>query len=111
MAPLPKDDNRIAIQLTPSRIALSRTVSASISAATTVTFNAATTMVRVYAVDKDVYMKWGTTAVTSANFDEIIPANQVVDLVVPVVAATGVLYTACTVIERSATATIILIEK
>jgi hypothetical protein len=96
--------------ITPSKIALARTVSASISASTTVTFNASTKMLRIYAIDKDVYLKWGATAVTAANFDEVIPANQVVDLYIP--AETGTtLYTTMRIIERAATATVIIIEK
>jgi len=108
---LPRDGNSIAAQLTPASTALARTVSSSISASTTVTFNAATTLLRVYAIDKDVYLKWGSTAVTSSNFDEVIPANQIVDLFVPIDTSTNLLYTTMRVIERAATATIIIIEK
>ena len=111
MEELPRDGNRIAMQITPAVIALARTVSSSISSTTTITFNTATTMIRVYAINQDVYLKWGTTAVTAGNFDEVIPANQIVDLVVPNIPTTGIPYTACTVIERVATATIIVIEK
>lgn len=104
------DDNRSIVQITPDFVALARTVSASISSATAITFNSATTFLRVYAIDKDVYLKWGTTNVTAANFDEVIPANQICDFYVPS-QSTGAKYTQCTVIERSATATIIVIEK
>lgn len=108
---IPRDANRIAAQLTPSAIALARTVSSSISSSTTVTFNAATAFLRVYAVSQDVYLKWGATAVTSSNFDEVIPSNQIVDLFIPVDVTTGLLFTTMRIIERSATATIIIIEK
>ena len=107
---IPRDGNNIAAQLTPSSVALARTVSSSISASTTVTFNASTTFLRVYAVNQDVYLKWGTTAVTAANFDEVIPAGQICDFFVPFL-STGVIASACTVIERQATATIIVCEK
>lgn len=96
--------------LTPRTVALARTVDTTISASTEVDFNAATTFLRVYAIDKDVYMKWGTTAVTSSNFDEVIPANQICDFYVPLQTGTT-LYAAATFIERAATGGIIVIEK
>jgi len=109
-ASLPHDGNSQLAQLTPAKVALARTVSSSISSSTTVTFNTATTMLRCYSADKDTYLKWGSTAVTSSNFDEIIPAGQIVDLYVPF-QSDGTLYTTIRVIERAATATIVIIEK
>lgn len=91
------------------RVSLARTVDATISASTEITLNAATTFIRVYAIDKDVYMKWGTADVTAANFDEVIPANQICDFYVPT--ETSALYTAVNFIERAATGGIIVIEK
>lgn len=111
MAQLPRDDNSIAYQLTPSKIALAQTVDATISSSTEITLNAATTILRLYAADKDVYFKWGTSDVTASNFDEIIPANQVVDLVVPLISGTSGRYTAINLVERAATASIVVIEK
>lgn len=107
---LPVGANREVIQLTPASIALARTVNASISASSTITFNAATSIIRIYAISQDIYLKWGSTAVTSSNFDEVIPAGQIVDLVVPA-DSTGALYTTIRIIERTASATIIVIEK
>jgi len=107
---MPRDENGNVIQLTPASTALSRTVSSSISSSTQVTLNANTTMIRVYAVSQDIYLKWGTTAVSASNFDEVIPSGQVVDLVVPQDSSNSK-FAALTVIERAATATIILIEK
>lgn len=117
--PMPRDGNRKPFPLTPARIALARTVDATISSSTEITLNAATTILRVYALTQDVYLKWGTADVTASNFDEVIPANQIVDLVVPVdetatLAAAGVaqtLYTAVNLIERTTTAGVIVIEK
>lgn len=106
---LPRDENSIAIQLTPRAIALAVTVDATISASTEITLNSATTFIRIYAIDKDVYMKWGTADVTASNFDEVIPANQICDFLVP--RLSGVLYTAVNFIERAATGGIIVIEK
>lgn len=110
-ATLPKDANNSTISLSPSTIALARTVDATISSSTEVTFNAATTIIRVYALDKDVYMKWGTADVTAANFDEVIPANQICDFIVPIETQPSTLYTAANFIERAATAGLIVIEK
>jgi len=116
---LPKDASRIAMQLTPSSVALAVTVDATVSASTEITLNTATTFLRVYAADKDIYMKWGTADVTASNFDEIIPANQIVDFIVPVdptaapsgTNGLGTKFTAVNFIERAATATLIVIEK
>ncbi len=113
---LPRDGNQIAAQLTPPSIALARTVDATISASTEITLNAATTFLRVYAIDKDVYMKWGAADVTASNFDEVIPANQICDFFVPIDETTStpsvpVFYTAVNFIERAATGGIIIIEK
>lgn len=107
---LPRDANGIAMQLTPSSVALGQLVTSSISASTTRNLTAGTSLLRAYAVNQDVFLKWGATAVTSSNFDEVIPANQVVDLVVPR-DSTGALFTTIRVIERAATATLILVEK
>lgn len=110
MASLPRDANRIAAQLSPASVALARTVDATISASTEITLNASTSFIRVYAIDKDVYMKWGTADVTASNFDEVIPANQICDFFVPLESG-PTLYTAVNFIERAATGGIIVIEK
>lgn len=108
---LPRDDDRIAMQLTPSVIALSRTVNSSISSSSSITLNVATSFLRIYAITQDVYFKWGGTAVTSSNFDEVIPAGQIVDLQVPVDTTTSLPFAAIKFIERTSAATIIVIEK
>lgn len=110
MASLPRDDNRIAAQLMPASAAIAVTVDATISASTEITLNTATTLIRIYALDKDIYMKWGTADVTASNWDHIIPANQICDFFVPRVTTTGVLYTAVNFIERAATAGLFLSE-
>ncbi len=98
-------DNLSGIIRTPDVVALDRTFDATISASTEKVFNKATTIIRVYAIAKDVYLKWGTADVTASNFDEVIPAGQVFDFIVP----EGI--TAVNVIEREAGATVIIIEK
>lgn len=109
-ATLPKDDNNSTAQLAPSTLTLARTVDATISSSTEITFNAKTTFIRVYAIDKDVYLKWGTDDVTASNFDEVIPANQICDFFVPNF-TDGVKYTAINLLERAATGAVIVIEK
>ncbi len=110
-APLPREANNTAVQLTPCRVALARTVDTSISTSTEIELNAATTLIRVYAIDKDVYLKWGTTDVTASNFDEVVPANQIIDLYVPLDSSTNNPFTAINLIERAATGGVIVIEK
>ena len=107
---LPKDGDRISAPLTPSAIATARTVDATISSSTQVDFAATSTFIRVYALAQDIYMKWGTTAVTASNFDEVIPANQICDFYIPI-QSSGVIYPSATFIERTATAGLIVIEK
>lgn len=101
---LPTDGNTKPIQLAPAKAALACTVDATISGSTEITLNAATTLIRVYAKDKDICMKWGTDDVTAAAFDQIIPANQICDFVVPQNT------TAANFIEYAATATLICLE-
>ena len=93
------------LQLTPDVVALARTVDSTISSSTEITLNKATSILRVYAITKDVYLKWGTDDVTAANFDEVIPAGQILDFLVP----NG--QTAINLIEREAGSTVIVIEK
>lgn len=98
-------ENLPALKLTPDVVALARTVDATISASTEVTLNVATSFVSVYAIAKDIYMKWGTADVTASNFDEVIPAGQIRDFLVPDSV------TAVNFIEREASATLIVVEK
>lgn len=102
---LPKDKQGNVIQLTPVGIALARTVDADVSSSTEIVLNSATTMIRVYAIAQDVYMKWGADNVDATNFDEVIVAGQVFDFVVP----DG--YTAINLIERVSGAGVIVIER
>ena len=96
--------SEIPQHLSPGVVAKARTLDASISGSTEIVLQTATSYLKVYAIAKDVYLKWGTADVTALNFDHVIPAGQVVDLLVP----TNV--TAVNVIEREASATVIVIE-
>lgn len=106
---IPVDGDHGKVQLTPRSIALAQTVDSSISSSTEITLNAATTFIRVYAITQDIYMKWGTADVSSSNFDEVIPANQICDFYVPL--ETTTFYTAVNFIERTSSATLVVIEK
>lgn len=92
-------------QLTPDVVALARTVDATISASTEITLNTATTYLEVYAIAKDIYLKWGTDDVTASNFDEVIVAGTIREFFKPEK------ITAVNFIEREAGATLICIEK
>ena len=91
--------------LTPNVVSLATTLDATISASTEITLNKATTFISVFAITKDIYLKWGTDDVTSSNMDEIIVAGQVRNFIVP----DGI--TAVNFIEREASATLVVIEK
>lgn len=101
----PVSGNNVPLQLTPPVVSLARTVNASISSSTEITFHVNTSIIRVYAIDADIYMKWGTDDVSASNFDEVIVAGQVFDFVVP----DGI--AAANFIERAASATLVCIEK
>lgn len=102
---MPKNINHeTAIRTFAAGAALARTVDTSVSSSTEITLDQSTEVIRVYAIAKDVYLKWGTADVTASNFDHVIPAGQVLALAVP----SGV--TAVNLIEREAGATVIVIE-
>ncbi len=108
---IPENEYGHIIGLPPAKPALARTVDATISTTTEITLNADTTWITVYAIDKDVYLKWGTADVTAANFDEVIPVGGVIDRPIPIDTATDVKFTAINLIERTAGATVIVIER
>lgn len=83
---------------------LAITYDATISSATSVTLNAATTSYEVLAIDKPILLRFAASVSTSA-FDAVIPANQ-----------SKVFYrdpavTTISVIEASATAAVAVIER
>lgn len=98
------EDGQI-MQITPRGTALARTVNSSLSSSVEITLHADTTFLRIYALSQDVYLRWGIENCNASTFDEVIPAGQVVDLAVP----DG--FNAFNVIERTTSATIIVIEK
>jgi len=55
-------------------------------------------------------LRWGIEDIDTNTFDEVIIAGLYLDLVVPL-QADGTSYTAINVIEREASATVIVLEK
>ena len=104
-ATMPRDGNATAMQLVPDTTALAVTNNGSIGSSTTVTLQATTSLIEVSALSQGVYLKYGTTAVTSSNFDEYIQAGTTRHYKIPA----GI--TAVTVLQQAATATVIIIEK
>lgn len=108
---LPTDENDQVMQITPDRVALARTVNGSLASTVEITLQGGTDYIRCYATGQDVYLKWGTADATSSNFDEVLPVNQLVDLKVPINQTTDAKFTAFNIIERAASANIVVIEK
>lgn len=98
------------MQITPRGTALARSVNGSISTSVEITLNTNTNFLRCYALSQDVYLRWGIEDCNANTFDEVIPAGQVVDLQVPF-DRYGVKFTAFNIIERTTSATVIIIEK
>ena len=103
---IPHDKNNRSINLVPRSTALASTLSSSINSATTITLNANTSIIEVQAISQGVYLKYAAGVSASNNgFDEHIMADTTRHFVIP----PGV--TVISVIEETATATVIVIEK
>jgi hypothetical protein len=99
-------------QITPQGLTLNRTVQA-LGDSFLLTLQANTTFIRVYAISKDIYLKWATADedyCTAGNFDEVIPASQYVDFSIPT-QTNGKKFTRITFVGREAGSTLIVIEK
>ncbi len=101
----------------PCATALARNVQA-LTTSFGIRLNTLTTIIRVYAIAKDVYLRWGVNGESYAksdNFDEVIPAGSVYDFAVPVMttedADNGSTFPWVFFIGREAGATIIVTEK
>lgn len=100
------------VQLTPTGTAKVRTVKA-LTTSFYIALNSTTTVLRVYAIAKDVYLHWATGGedyCTAQNFDEVIPAGQYIDLAIPN-KTNGAKYAAIQVVGRESGSTVIVIEK
>lgn len=107
---LPKDSNGNAMQLSPDVVALEETYDATISSSTEITLNASTSLIEVTAIDKAIFMKWGTSDASSTDWDHVIPANTTRLFPVPVDSTTGAFVTAVNFIEQAATAILAVAE-
>lgn len=107
---MPTYQNGQAMSITPRGVALTRTVVSSLSTSQEITLHANTKFIRLYALTQDVYLRWGIEDCNASTFDEVIPANQVLDLALPD-NPRGSRFTAFNVIERTSSATLIVIEK
>ncbi len=101
---IPRDSRGQQVPLTVSTPAIARTVNAAISSAVTITLAPTTSLIEVTAIAESVCLRYQTGA-TTANFDEFILAGTTRHYVVPA----GV--TAISVIEFTASATVVVIEK
>ena len=110
MVVLARDENRVPIQGMFSNVALEETYDATVSASTEIVLNASTTFIEVTANAKPIFMKWGTSDVSSTDFDSIIPQDSTRGFKVPLDTSTGALFTAVNFIEQAATATLAVIE-
>lgn len=107
---LPKDANMTSMQLYPAKVAIEETYDATISSSTEITLNVATSYIVVTAIDKAIFLKWGTADASTSDWDHCIPMNTSIAFVVPIDTATGLRYTAVNFIEQSATALLAVSE-
>ncbi|HEY9826352.1 MAG TPA: hypothetical protein V6D19_12965 [Stenomitos sp.] len=101
---LPRAYDSSPIMLPTDKVALATTYDTTISSATSVTLNAGTKLVEITALSQPVFVKWGSTTVTSSNFDYLMPANSTIHRVVPF--GTTVIQ----VLEQAASATVAITE-
>lgn len=94
-----------------TKTAVARNVKTSLAASVKITLDPSTKYLRCYATTQDVYFKWGAVDASNGNFDEILPAGQIVDLIVPIDRTTGLKFMTFTVIQRAASAALVVIEK
>lgn len=86
------------------------TYDATISSSTEITLNAATRIIQVTAIDKPIFVSWGTADASTSNFDVLVPADTSYFLSVPTDPTTGSRYTAVNFLEASATALLAVCE-
>lgn len=94
-----------------TQVSLVETYDATISSSTELTLNAATKTIEVAALDKAIFLKWGTSDASTADWDAVIPANTVRAFAIPINSATNLPYTAVNFIEQATTAILAVSEK
>lgn len=101
---LPVDQKGNMIPLVPPTGAIAVTYDTTISTATDITLNSATDIIEVTAINNGVFLRYASTASSSA-FDEFILADSTRHFIVPA----GV--TVISVIEETASAKVVVVEK
>lgn len=101
---LPSDQQGDMIPLTTPTRAIAVTYDTSVSTATDIVLNSATALIEVTAINNGVFLRYQATA-SSSNFDEFVLADTTRHFVVPA----GV--TTISVIEETASAKVVVIEK
>lgn len=102
---LPRDGSRMQVPLPPPVVAVARSTQ-TVDSSTTFAITAGATIIEVSSLAQAAYLKWGSTAVTSSNYDHTITAGSTRHLAIPVDTTTGVLYTTIRVIGQAAGATV-----
>ena len=100
----PKTDDGFEVQLSPDTLAKAQTYDTSLSTEALVTLQETTRFLEITALVNGVFMKYAT-GVSSSDFDEFIAAGTTRHYVVP----NGV--TAVSIIEETASASVVVIEK
>lgn len=78
---LPRDSNNMATQLVPNSLSVEAT---QITALTTHVLDWSWAWIlELYTENETCVLKWGTTTITTTNYDAIIPVNQIRHLVIP----------------------------
>lgn len=112
MIKIPKDGINNVVPLVPATVSFAFTRNTSISTSTTLNLNTRTSFIEVHALDGNVYLRWGSTAVTNSNAHEFIQAGQTRHFFVPEEnESTGALYTTLRLIDDGDSAKVIVIEK
>ena len=99
------------LEITPSVIAIEETYDALVDSTTELTFDTSTKLIEVSAIDKTIFMKWGTSDATTADFDEVINLNTTRHFLIPTDITTKKLFTAANFISQEAGAVLAVIEK
>lgn len=94
-----------------SKVALAAVTEADVSSAVAIDVAAGATWLEVYANGDDIYIKWGTDAATTAAFDEIVPIGWLRQFVIPRDPATGVTFTAFSIIEGDTGGSAVIVQK
>lgn len=107
----PIDANGKAINAAPPYLPYARHSLDTISSSTSVTLDQRTEIIEVTAVGAGIYLRWGTSSVTSSNFDEYVPPGATRYYVVPINRSTGSRYTGLHILQDGTGGKARIIEK